>query len=143
MLLTLLFAYDGLIMGFPHANFCTLLVLPHVLFAATVVGAFWRKGLLYQYPVAYVLGFAAFMVLTMVHQQNFLYRQNDWKGMSLNMLKLIIAMRILVQREAGPRNDTIEPKQDLWFNERWTALGFAAKDYWQSFLSYTNFTATS
>lgn len=143
MLLTLLFAYDGLIMGFPQANFWTYLVLPHVLLAATVVGATWRKGMLHKYPVAYVLGFAALLVLTMVHRQNFLFHHNDWKGMNLKILKLIVAMSILLQRAAGPGNDAIEPRQDLWFNERWTALGFAARDYWHSFLNYTNFTATS
>jgi hypothetical protein len=80
MLLTLLFAYDGMIMGMPPLNFWKYLVLPHVFLAVVVVGVIWKRGLLHKFPIAYVIGFAAFLTLAMVHQQNFLRNQNDWRG---------------------------------------------------------------
>jgi hypothetical protein len=67
-------------MGMPQLNFWKYLVLPHVFLAVVVVGVIWKRGVLYNFPIAYVIGFAAFLALAMVHQQNFLRNQNDWKG---------------------------------------------------------------
>jgi hypothetical protein len=80
VLLTLLFAYDGVIMGLPHLNFWLYLVLPHVVLAAAVVGMIWRRGTFHEFPTAYVIGFTAFLALAMMHQQNFLQNKNDWRG---------------------------------------------------------------
>lgn len=80
VLLTVLFAYDGMIMGMPQLNFWKFLVLPHVFLAVIVVGVIWKRGVLHNFPVAYVIGFATFLALAMVHQQNFLRNQSDWRG---------------------------------------------------------------
>ena len=80
ILLTFLFAYDGIVMGFPQLSFWTYLVLPHVLLATVVVGVIWRKGMFHRFPVAYVVGFAAFLALAMVHQHGFVRNHHDWKG---------------------------------------------------------------
>lgn len=80
VLLTLLFAYDGVIMGLPHLNFWLYLVLPHVVLAAAVVGMIWRRGTFHEFPTAYVIGFTAFLALAMMHQQNFLQNKNDLRG---------------------------------------------------------------
>ena len=80
VLLTLLFAYDGVVMGMPQLNFWKYLVLPHIFLATIVVGVIWKRGILHKFPIAYVIGFAAFLAFAMVHQQNFLRNQNDWRG---------------------------------------------------------------
>jgi hypothetical protein len=80
ILLIFLFAYDGVILGLPHLNFWTYLVGPHVLLAVIVAAIIWKRGLFHEFPAAYVIGFAAFLSLTMVHQQSFLRNQADWRG---------------------------------------------------------------
>ena len=80
VLLTLLFAYDGVIMGLPHLNFWLYLVLPHVVLAVAVVGLIWRRGTFHEFPTAYVMGFAVFLALAMMHQHYFLQNKNDWRG---------------------------------------------------------------
>jgi len=66
-------------MGFPHLNFWTFLVLPHVFLGTAVIGFIWRRGIMHSFPTAYILGFAGFLALAMVHQQNFLRNQSDWR----------------------------------------------------------------
>ena len=83
VLLTLLFAYDGVIMGMPHLNFWLYLVVPHVVLAAGVLAVVWRRGVFTDYPVGYVIGFTAFLALAMSHQQTFLHNKNDWRGTTL------------------------------------------------------------
>jgi len=80
VLLTLFFAYDGVVMGLPHLNFWLYLVLPHVVLAAAVVSMIWNRGTFHEFPTAYVIGFTAFLGLAMMHQQNFLQNKNDCRG---------------------------------------------------------------
>lgn len=81
ILLIFLFGYDGIIMGFPHLNFWMYLVLPHMFLGTVVIGFVWRRGMMHSFPTAYVVGFAGFLALAMVHQQNFLRSQSDWRRM--------------------------------------------------------------
>jgi|SRR5271154_1926290 len=74
------FGYDGFIMGFVELSFWRWVVLPHVLVAVGVVCVIWRKGVFQSFPVAYILGFAAFLAITMVNQQTFLRNQIEFKG---------------------------------------------------------------
>jgi hypothetical protein len=84
LILTVLFAYDGVILGFPQLNFWMYLVLPHLILTLTAIGVIWKKGVLYSSPAAYLIGFLAILVLAMCHQQSFLQNQNDWRGILLN-----------------------------------------------------------
>jgi hypothetical protein len=94
VLLTLLFAYDGVIMGMPHLNFWLYLVLPHVVLAAGTLAIVWRRGIFNDFPMGYVIGFTAFLALAMMHQQTFLHNKNDWRGM-------VSAVRQLMNRNAN------------------------------------------
>jgi len=80
ILLTLLFAYDGVIMGLPHLSFWLYLALPHAMLGLGVAAYVWKRGIMHGFPLAYVLGFTIFLALAFVHQQNFLRNQTDWRG---------------------------------------------------------------
>ena len=61
VLLTLLFAYDGVVMGLPHLNFWMYLVLPHVVLAVATLAFVWKRGVFNDYPVGYIIGFTAIL----------------------------------------------------------------------------------
>jgi hypothetical protein len=78
--MTLLFAYDGVVMGSPHLSFWLYLALPHTVLGLGVAAYVWKRGIMHGFPIAYVLGFTVFLALAFVHQQNFLRNQTDWRG---------------------------------------------------------------
>jgi len=80
VLLTFLFAYDGIILGLPQLNFWIYLVLPHTILALVVAAYIWKRGIFHTFPTAYILGFVALLVLAFLHQQTFLQNQRDWRG---------------------------------------------------------------
>jgi hypothetical protein len=102
VLLTLLFAYDGVLMGLPHLNFWLYLALPHAFLALVVVGYVWKRGILHSFPTAYVLGFVAFLALAFVHQQTFLQNQLDWRGTHLILKADIQGCQWFSPRQSTP-----------------------------------------
>jgi hypothetical protein len=86
LMLTLLFAYDGVILGAPQVNFWIYLALPHTVLALLVAGYIWKRGLLHSFPTAYILGFTVFLILAFLHQQTFLQNQRDWRGTPNNVI---------------------------------------------------------
>jgi hypothetical protein len=139
VLLTLLFAYDGFILGLPQVDFWTCLVLPHALIALAIVGVVWKRGLLHEQPVTYAFGFMGILALAMVHQQNFLRNQREWRGISL-VTALIGGITTMLsyaieQKEGGIV--TIEDGSQFLVKERWEAVGNVIKDYWETFINYT------
>lgn len=143
MLLTLLFAYDGVIMGLPHLNFWMYLVLPHVVLAVGTLAVVWKRGVFNDYPVGYIIGFTTFLALAMGHQQTFLHNKNDWRGILPNLTISSIGMQILLSTmstrpEKISKILTIDAGTNVSRTEVWTAFTFAMRDYWQTLVNYTN-----
>lgn len=152
VLLTLLFAYDALLMGLPHLNFWLYLALPHTLLALCVAGYVYKRGIMHGFPIAYILGFTVFLALAFVHQQSFLRNQNDWRGMDAVGRVLMVGMKAVVAQvsaaQGGMGYMTIESGREVSNApvERWNAaveLGGTIKDYWRSFINYTNHMAAA
>jgi len=80
IILTLVFAYDGVFLGLPHVDFWLCLVLPHTLVGFGIAAVVWRKGFFHSMPTTYIIGFAGILVLATMHQQAFIRQQQDWRG---------------------------------------------------------------
>jgi hypothetical protein len=143
VLLTLLFAYDGVIMGLPHLNFWKYLVLPHVVLAVATLAFVWKRGVFNDYPVGYIIGFTAILALAMNHQQSFLHSKNDWRGNPPNLTISCIGMQLLLST-INTRHDkfskilTIDAGTNITRTEIWSAFTLAMQDYWQTLVNYTN-----
>jgi hypothetical protein len=125
-------------MGLPHLNFWVYLVLPHSVLALGVTGYIWRRGLLHHFPTAYVVGFAAFLALAMVHHQTFLRNQRDWRGI-FNNSNANLGMTAMITHAIHPKEGVIiiEPANQFPA-ERLQAIGLIIRNYWQTLLNYTN-----
>ena len=134
MVLTLLFAYDGVIMGLPQLNFWLYLVLPHFLLALIVVGVTWKMGVFHAYPAAYILGFTALLAMAMIHQQNFLHNQNEWRGM-----KVLLSQTL----QSHGNYITIESDSNITSNEWQKPFMEALENFWLTVRNYTNVIKTS
>ena len=129
IVLMLLFVYDGIMMGLPQLNFWMYLELPHFVLAGTVVGVSWRMGLFHAYPAAYILGFTALLAMAMIHQQNFLHNQNEWRGMKILLSPTLQSQASYITIEADPDNSSSE-----WQKPFMQAL----ETFWQTLRNYTN-----
>lgn len=129
-------------MGFPQLNFWKYLVLPHVLLALVVVGVIWKRGMLHTFPTAYILGFVALLALAMIHQQNYLRNQNDWRGCSPFQKSCIDikGMNAIISSAIESRGSvlTIDAGSDVSSRQRWNGINFALKEYWESLINLTN-----
>ena len=139
ILLILVFAYDGIIMGLPRLNFWMYLVLPHTLLALLVAGYIWKRGILHSFPTAYILGFTAFLILVFLHQQNFLQNQRDWRGNILIGDSDNSGMTALLSHALNSKDGviTIDSAPQTTPNETLTAVGEAIRNYWQTLVNYT------